>query len=199
MLQVFDTMSKKKKSNKPVKTQAMAGQDAAAAEQEKVELGMVHWLWLSGVVLVLDYITKLITINTMHLHERIELLPFFNLTRAHNYGAAFSFLAGAGGWQRWFFAVISIGVSIALVIWLKKTPKNDRWMACCLALIVGGALGNLYDRLVYGYVVDFLDFHGSIFKAVLGYSHFPAFNVADIAISVGAFMMAVDVIRNPNK
>jgi signal peptidase II len=172
-------------------------QKAAATEQEPV--GMLHWLWLSVGVIVLDYVTKLITLNTMTLHQRIEILPFFNLTRAHNTGAAFSFLAGAGGWQRWFFAVIAIGVSTALVIWLRKTPKSDRWMACCLALIIGGALGNLYDRLVYGYVVDFLDFHGSVFKMVLGYSHFPAFNVADIAISVGAFMMAVDVIRNPNK
>lgn len=171
--------------------------ETAVAEQNAV--GMLHWLWLSVVVVVLDYITKLITINTMTLHERIEILPFFNLTRAHNTGAAFSFLADADGWQRWMFAAISIGVSIALVFWLKKTPKSDRWMGCCLALIIGGALGNLYDRLVYGYVVDFLDFHGSVFKMVLGYSHFPAFNVADIAISVGAFMMAVDVIRNPNK
>ncbi|PIE40996.1 MAG: signal peptidase II [Gammaproteobacteria bacterium] len=160
---------------------------------------MLVWLWLSLVVVVLDYITKLITINTMALHERIEIFSFFNITRAHNTGAAFSFLAGQGGWQRWFFATISIGVSIALVIWLKKLPKNDRWMACCLTLIIGGAIGNLYDRLVYGYVVDFLDFHGSIFNAVLGYSHFPAFNVADIAISIGAFMMAVDVVRNPGK
>lgn len=174
-------------------------QPPADDKVENVPLGMLHWLWLSTVVLVLDYVTKLITLNTMTLHERIEILPFFNLTRAHNTGAAFSFLAGAGGWQRWMFAAISIGVSIMLVIWLKKTPKTDRWMACCLALIVGGALGNLYDRLVHGYVVDFLDFHGRVFEMVLGYSHFPAFNVADIAISVGAFMMAVDVIRNPNK
>lgn len=174
-------------------------QKAAQTEQDQSALGMLHWLWLSVGIIVVDYVTKLITINTMTLHERIEILPFFNFVRAHNTGAAFSFLAGAGGWQRWFFASVAIGVSVALVVWLKKTPKNDRWMACCLALIIGGALGNLYDRLAYGYVVDFLDFHGSIFKFVLGYSHFPAFNVADIAISIGAFMMAVDVIRNPGK
>lgn len=182
---------------------AKSKQESAAAQQSvqqsDAEVGMLPWLWLSVGVIISDYITKLITINTMTLHERIEILPFFNLTRAHNTGAAFSFLAGAGGWQRWLFAVISTGVSIALILWLKKLPKSDRWMACCLALIIGGALGNLYDRLVYGYVVDFLDFHGKVFEMVLGYSHFPAFNIADIAISVGAFMMAVDVIRNPGK
>lgn len=194
-------MSKKKqKAGKPAAATNTAGTSPAIENGQADEpVGMLHWLWLSVIVIVLDYITKLVTIKTMTLHERIEILPFFNYTRAHNTGAAFSFLANADGWQRWFFAAISIGVSTALVVWLKKTPKSDRWMACCLALIVGGALGNLYDRLVYGYVVDFLDFHGSLFKMVLGYSHFPAFNVADIAISVGAFMMAVDVIRNPKK
>ncbi|MCG8316118.1 MAG: signal peptidase II [Pseudomonadales bacterium] len=159
---------------------------------------MLSWLWLSVIIVVLDYVTKLIVIKTMSIGTRIEVLPFFNWIHVRNEGAAFSFLAGAGGWQRWMFAAISIGVSGALIYWLKNTPKSDRWMACCLAMIIGGALGNLYDRLVYGSVVDFLDFHGSIFQMILGYSHFPAFNVADIAISVGAFMMAVDVIFNPS-
>lgn len=156
------------------------------------EVGMLKWLWLSAAVIVIDQITKHLVVATFQLYEKLEILPIFNLTLAHNPGAAFSFLANEDGWQRWFFATISLGVSAMLVVWLRKTPKSDWWMGVCLALIVGGALGNLYDRIVLGHVVDFLDFHWN-------QSHFPAFNVADMAISVGAFMLAVDVIRNPGK
>ncbi len=152
----------------------------------------VRWLWLSVVVIVLDQITKYAVSHSLQLYERIELLPVFNLTLAHNTGAAFSFLAGSGGWQRWFFATVAIFVTGMLTHWLRKTPRSDWWMGICLALIIGGALGNLIDRMWHGYVVDFLDFYW-------GSSHFPAFNVADIAISVGAFMLALDVIRNPNQ
>lgn len=152
--------------------------------------GMLNWLWLSLAVIVLDQITKLWVSNSFELYERLEILPFFNLVLAHNTGAAFSFLADAGGWQRWFFAVISLGVSSVLAFWLHKTPKHDWWMAVCFSLIIGGALGNLIDRLAYGYVVDFLDFHWQG-------QHFPAFNVADMAISVGAFMLIVDAFRKP--
>jgi signal peptidase II len=109
---------------------------------------------------------------------------------AHNSGAAFSFLANQGGWQRWFFAGIALVVSVALVIWLKKLPRSNRWLAIALALILGGAIGNVYDRIVLGHVVDFLDVYW-------GRAHFPAFNIADSAITVGAIMMGIDVIKNP--
>ncbi|MCG8537227.1 MAG: signal peptidase II [Pseudomonadales bacterium] len=161
------------------------------AQQEQAT-GMLKWLWLSAVVFVLDQITKWLAVDAFVLYERMEILPFFNLTLAHNYGAAFSFLADHGGWQRWFFTAIAGGVSVALVIWLKRLPKNDWWIAVSLALILGGALGNVYDRVLLGYVVDFLDFHWA------GY-HFPAFNIADSGITVGAAMMIIDMIRNPGK
>ena len=125
------------------------------AQQEQAT-GMLKWLWLSAVVFVLDQITKWLAVDAFVLYERMEILPFFNLTLAHNYGAAFSFLADHGGWQRWFFTAIAGGVSVALVIWLKRLPKNDWWIAVSLALILGGALGNVYDRVLLGYVVDFL-------------------------------------------
>lgn len=168
-------------------------QDVASKSLAQPETGMLKWLWLSAVIVVLDQITKLWVSHSFELYERMEILPFFNLVLAHNAGAAFSFLADAGGWQRWFFLSISVFVVGLLSVWLHKTPKHDWWMAMCFSLIIGGAIGNNFiDRVAYGYVVDFLDFHWQ------GY-HFPAFNVADMAISVGAFMLIVDAFRNPNK
>lgn len=164
----------------------------AETVEENQATGMLKWLWLSAVVFVLDQLTKWLAVETFRLGERMEIFPFFNLTMAHNYGAAFSFLADHGGWQRWFFTAIAAGVSAALIIWLKKLPKTDWWIAVALALILGGALGNLYDRVLLGYVVDFLDFHWQG-------SHFPAFNIADSGITVGAAMMIIDMIRNPGK
>lgn len=152
--------------------------------------GMLKWLWLTAAVVVVDQITKLAVDGSFEKHERLEILPFFNLTLAYNKGAAFSFLASAGGWQRWFFTAIAVGVSIMLVAWLRKIPKTDWWTAVSVALILGGALGNLYDRVVYGHVIDFLDFYWQNY-------HFPAFNVADSAITVGAAMMILEMIRNP--
>lgn len=161
--------------------------------KEKVDqaTGMLQWLWLSAVVIVVDQITKLAVDGSFEKYERLEILPFFNLTLAYNEGAAFSFLAGAGGWQRWFFTAIAVVVSAMLVVWLKRLPKADWWSAVSISLILGGALGNLYDRVVYGHVIDFLDFHWQG-------SHFPAFNVADSAITVGAAMMILDMVRNPS-
>ena len=152
--------------------------------------GMLKWLWLTTVVVIIDQITKLAVDGSFEKYERLEILPFFNLTLAYKGGAAFSFLAGAGGWQRWFFTGIAVVVSIMLVIWLRKLPKNDWWSAASIALILGGALGNLYDRVAYGHVVDFLDFHWQG-------AHFPAFNVADSAITVGAAMMIIEMFWKP--
>jgi signal peptidase II len=149
----------------------------------------LRWLWLAGLVLILDQLTKIWVLNDMELYQSISVLPFFNLTHVHNYGAAFSFLSDAGGWQRWFFTVIALTVSIVILVWLKQNKKEQVLLPCAFSLILGGALGNLYDRLVYGYVVDFLDFY-------LGNWHWPAFNLADSAIFIGAALLIIDAFRN---
>ena len=117
----------------------------------------------------------------------VPLLPVLDLTLLHNTGAAFSFLSDAGGWQRWFFTAVALGVSAWIALWLNRLPREKRWLSASLALILGGAIGNLIDRVIQGYVVDFIFVHW-------GDSYFPAFNVADSAITVGAIMMMVDVL-----
>ncbi|MGO2879102.1 MAG: signal peptidase II [Halomonas sp.] len=139
----------------------------------------LRWLWLAVAVIVLDLATKAIASSQLGYLQPVEVLPFFNFTLMHNTGAAFSFLASHPGWQRWFFAVIAIGASVGLTIWLSRVRADEKLLAISLPLIIGGALGNLYDRLVHGYVVDFLSFH------VAGW-YYPAFNVADIGITLGA-------------
>lgn len=146
---------------------------------------MLKWLWLSLLAIVLDQASKLAIDQTMQLYESIPLLPSFNLTYVHNTGAAFSFLSGAGGWQRWFFAGLAVAMSVALSIWLSRLQKHETLLAVSLSLILGGAVGNLIDRLLYGYVIDFLDVY-------YGSWHFPAFNIADSAITLGAFLMFVE-------
>ncbi|NOG31789.1 lipoprotein signal peptidase [Halomonas sp. TBZ9] len=139
----------------------------------------LRWLWLALVVIALDLATKYAASHWLNYAQPVEVLPFFNLTLLHNTGAAFSFLAGHPGWQRWFFAAVAIGASIALTVWLSRLKTDEKLLAIALPLIIGGALGNLYDRLVHGYVVDFLSFH------VAGW-YYPAFNIADIGITLGA-------------
>lgn len=149
---------------------------------------MLPWLGLSLLVLVLDLATKYLASAHLDYALPLNIIPgFFNLTLLHNTGAAFSFLAAESGWQRWFFIGLASLVSLALVKWL-QTLKGDRWMAVAITLILGGALGNLYDRITLGYVVDFLHFYW-------GDYHFPAFNIADSAISIGAAMMILDLFR----
>ena len=139
----------------------------------------LRWLWLAAAVVVLDLATKALMSSVLSYGQPVEVLPFFNLTLLHNTGAAFSFLADHPGWQRWFFAIIAVGASIGLTVWMSRLKADDKLLGASLALIIGGALGNLYDRLVHGYVVDFLSFH------VAGW-YYPAFNVADIGITLGA-------------
>lgn len=148
----------------------------------------LRWLWLSALVIVLDLGSKALASSLLVYAQPVELLPVFNLTLLHNTGAAFSFLAGHDGWQRWLFASIAIAASIGLTVWLTRLKAHETLMAASLALIIGGALGNLYDRLVHGYVVDFLSFHWS------GY-YFPAFNLADTAITLGAVGLIVESLR----
>ena len=121
----------------------------------------------------------------MQLHESIPLLPFFNLTYVHNLGAAFSFLSEAGGWQRWFFAALALVISIILSVWLARLQKHETLLAVALALVLGGAVGNLIDRLAYGYVIDFLDVYYQEW-------HWPAFNIADSAITLGVALMLLE-------
>lgn len=146
------------------------------------------WLWLSIIVIVLDLATKALASAELQYATPVPVLPFFNLTLLHNTGAAFSFLAGASGWQRWLFIALAISVSLMLILWLARLRNDERWLAVALSLVLGGAVGNLYDRVVHGYVVDFLHFYW-------GNYHFPAFNLADSAITIGAFMIAIDVFR----
>ncbi len=148
---------------------------------------MLKWLWLTALVIVLDQTGKLLVDHSMQLYESIPLIPFFQLTYVRNTGAAFSFLAQAGGWQRWFFIMLSVSASIAIAYWLKNLPKDRPWEAAAWALVLGGALGNLIDRISYGYVIDFLD-------AFYQHWHFPAFNVADSAITIGVGMLLIDVV-----
>jgi signal peptidase II len=129
--------------------------------------------------------------SSMHLYESIALVPSFQLTYVHNSGAAFSFLSDAGGWQRWFFIALSSVVSVLISIWLVRLPTGLRWQAAGLALVLGGAVGNLVDRVLYGYVIDFLDIYYRSW-------HWPAFNVADAAITIGAVILLVDSFRNPD-
>ena len=148
--------------------------------------GKLHWLWLSAVVLLLDQLVKWLVVQEFSLYEQMPLLPFFSLTLAYNKGAAFSFLGSASGWQRWFLSGIAVVVSFMLVGWLKQLRENESWQACSLSLILGGALGNLYDRVVYGQVTDFLLFYYENW-------YFPAFNLADVAITIGAGMLILDM------
>jgi signal peptidase II len=152
-------------------------------------MGMLVWLWLSVAVIALDQLSKWWIDHSMHLYQSIELVPFFQLTYLRNPGAAFSFLSQAGGWQRWFFSGIAITASAFICYWLRKLDKSQRWEAAAWAMILGGALGNLIDRVLYGYVIDFLDVYYRDW-------HFPPFNVADSAITVGVAMLLLDSLRS---
>lgn len=148
----------------------------------------IRWLWIAVLVVVVDQLTKLWIENNLALGEKIYLLPVLDIVRAHNSGAAFSFLADAGGWQRWLFSVFAIGASIAILYWLRTVSlATHALLACGLALILGGAVGNVIDRLEHGFVVDFVHAHW-------GAASFPAFNVADAAISIGAAFVIIDAL-----
>ncbi len=152
---------------------------------------MSRWFLLSLLVLIVDQVSKVTVASSMHLYESIALVPSFQLTYVHNPGAAFSFLSDAGGWQRWFFIALSSVVSVLISIWLVRLPAALRWQATGLALVLGGAVGNLVDRVLYGYVIDFLDVYYRSW-------HWPAFNVADAAITIGAVILLVDSFSNPD-
>jgi signal peptidase II len=147
--------------------------------------GQWRWLWLSAVVIALDQWTKHLIERSFNLYETLRVLPVFDLVRAHNRGAAFSFLNDESGWQRWLFAGLAASVSIALIVWMKRLAAQAQLLAAALAFILGGAIGNLIDRLRLGYVIDFIQVHWQ-------QHYFPAFNVADSAITVGAALLLLD-------
>ena len=149
---------------------------------------MLKWIWLTVIVVIFDQLTKYIASTTLDMYQSISVMPMFNWTLRHNTGAAFSFLADAGGWQRWFFAVIAVVVSAVIVLWIKRLEQHEKWQAVALALILGGAIGNVIDRIWLGYVVDFIHVYYQQW-------HFPAFNIADSAISIGVVMIIIDSIR----
>jgi signal peptidase II len=146
--------------------------------------GMLYWLGLAFIILIADQFTKVLILGYYHLGDSTQVTSFFNIVRVHNSGAAFSFLAGASGWQRWFFTLIAL-VAVLFILWMLKSHPGQRLFSFSMACLLGGAIGNLIDRLLHGYVIDFLDFH------LRGW-HFPAFNVADSAITIGAACLILD-------
>lgn len=147
----------------------------------------LHWLVFSVIFIALDQWTKQLVFNAMPFGASQSLLPFFNLTHVHNYGAAFGMLSEAGGWQRWFLSAIAVVVTSVIIYFLRQTPKQDKLLCFAYASVLSGAIGNVIDRLNYGFVIDFLDFYYQSW-------HFPAFNVADICITLGAVALFVDAL-----
>jgi signal peptidase II len=154
---------------------------------------LLPWLGIALLIIVVDQITKTLIVGNLQLGDSHTITSFFNIVRAHNTGAAFSFLASAAGWQRWFF--IGLGIAAAgFIVWMLRSHGGQRLFSLALALILGGALGNVIDRLIHGYVVDFLEFHWRFLEPVFHGGRFPSFNVADSAISVGAVCLILDEI-----
>jgi len=158
----------------------------------KAGASLMPWLGIACIIILLDQVSK-ITVARLFVHgEALPVTGFFNLVLAYNPGAAFSFLGDAGGWQRYLFTGIAIG-AVVYILYLLKRHASQRMFCLALALIMGGAIGNVIDRMAYGHVIDFLDFYWA------GIGHFPAFNVADIAISIGAFLFIADELRRVNR
>jgi len=153
--------------------------------------GMLQWLGLAFIILLVDQFTKVLIVGYYHLGDSTYVTSFFNVVRVHNAGAAFSFLAGASGWQRWFFTVLGL-VAAIVIVWMLRSHPGQKLFSFAMACILGGAIGNVIDRILYGYVVDFLDFH-------MRGMHFPAFNVADSAISIGAACLILDELLRVRK
>ena len=147
---------------------------------------LMHWLAIALVIVLVDQFTKLLIVGSMQLGDSTPVTAFFNIVRAHNSGAAFSFLADASGWQRWFFTGLG-SVAAVFIVWLLRSHAGQKLFCFAISCVLGGAVGNVIDRVLYGYVVDFLDFHWMAM-------HFPAFNVADSAITLGASCLILDEV-----
>lgn len=156
----------------------------------------VVWLWVSAIVIVLDQATKFVIEQQFDLYQSLPVTSFFNLTLAYNTGAAFSMFAHHSGWQRWMLMAIALAASAFLLQWLRQLDRTEKWQSLAISLILGGAIGNLIDRAIYGHVIDFLDFYWHQY-------HYPAFNLADSAITVGAIMLGLSLlgfkaVKQPN-
>lgn len=158
---------------------------------QKLRTGLI-FLWLSVAVIIGDLLSKWIVIKNFQLYESIQILPVFNLTYVRNYGAAFSFLANHSGWQKYLFIGLAIIITCILIYWLYKNKRTQTLLNSAYALIIGGALGNMIDRTYHGFVVDFLHFYWRDY-------HYPVFNIADIAVSIGAGLLVLDYFKNPDK
>lgn len=170
------------------------------------DLKLSRWLWLTLLVLILDQSTKQIAEAALEAYRPHELMPFFNFTLMYNKGAAFSFLSDQGGWQRWFFSILAAIVTVVLVVWLHRLKPHESRIATALSLIIGGAVGNLIDRVLFGQVIDFIDVYYKAdsclpgFSSLLGQCHWPAFNIADSAIFIGVALILLDAFvggKNP--
>ncbi len=148
----------------------------------------LSWLWLAIVFIVIDQVTKQWVANTFNYGESLSVISYFNITYVHNPGAAFSFLADQPGWQRWFFTTISLAASILFVVWMLRTPKTNKLLSVALAFMLSGAVGNLIDRALFGYVIDFID-------VIIFTYNYPVFNIADSAIFVGAALMIIESFK----
>lgn len=172
-----------------MKAMPNASEPTAAADEQQSFASAWPWLLLAGVVVVIDQVSKWVVVQNMALHDRVDVWSFFAWVRWHNTGAAFSMLNDAGGWQRWVFIALAIGFAVFLLYELRRLPVGERVMGWVYGLILGGALGNLIDRALNGYVVDFLLFHYE-------QHYFPAFNVADSALFCGAALWILTMIRD---
>jgi len=156
----------------------------AKGKSTRAGSGWLLWIGIAALIVVIDQFTKVLVLGSFQYGEGVPVTSFFNLVRVHNLGAAFSFLSNAGGWQRWFFTGLG-SVAALVMVWLLRSHAGQRLFSSAVSFILGGAIGNVIDRLLHGYVVDFLDFHWA------GW-HFPAFNVADCAITAGAGLLILD-------
>jgi len=158
----------------------------------------MQWLGLALIVVLADQFTKVLIVGYFHLGESTYVSGFLNVVRAHNSGAAFSFLAGESGWQRWLFTALAL-VAVIVIVWTLRKHSSQKLFSFALSCILGGAVGNVIDRMVHGYVVDFLDFHWNWLSSIFAGGHFPAFNVADSAITLGAACLILDELLRVRK
>jgi len=168
------------------------GKHVTMPDNHSPTISIKHWGWITALVIILDQTTKILADNLLQYHQPAPVIPLFNFTLMYNKGAAFSFLANAGGWQRWFFLGLATAVSIFIYSWLRKLKPQQVLQYTALALILGGAIGNLIDRAVHGYVIDFIDVYYNT-------HHWPAFNIADSAIFIGASLLIYDTFKNPHE
>jgi len=153
---------------------------------------MLKWLWLSALIVIFDQLSKYMASHILVMYEAVAVMPMFNFTLMHNTGAAFSFLSDAGGWQRWFFTIIALVISAVIFIWIRRLNSDQQLQAIGLSLVLGGALGNVIDRVLLGHVVDFIQIYYKQW-------YWPAFNIADSAISIGVVLLIFDSLRSSHK